>query len=133
MWDQSKDPFIFLSLPPSLPPVSLFSLLHFLLHLFPSSLSPSLSSSLSLPTSLPPFFLPLSFPLLPFLPLPSPPQLGKLVFDPLRGDSNSIYLGTSKTWSVAKYGSQLDAKADRKEFSMLWDVWSSLQDDGLTQ
>ena len=64
---------------------------------------------------------------------PSFPQLGTLVFDPLRGDSDSVYLGTGESWSVAAYSNQLDAKADRKEFSVLWDVWSSMLDDGLTQ
>ena len=60
-------------------------------------------------------------------------QLGALVFDPLRGDGESIYLGTGDSLSLPGYASQLDAKSDRKIFSKLWDTWTSLLDEGLTQ
>lgn len=54
------------------------------------------------------------------------------MFDPLR-DKDNIYLGARESWSVVEHSEQLDAKVDRKEFSILWDVWSNLVDDGLTQ
>jgi hypothetical protein len=60
-------------------------------------------------------------------------ELGTLVFDPLRGDEETIFLGTSDSWAVPRYSNQLDAKSDRKTFSKLWDAWSTLQDEGLTQ
>ena len=60
-------------------------------------------------------------------------QLGSLVFDPLKGDENNVYVGTGKAWSVAQTSRELDAKADRREFSLLWDAWTVMLDDGLTQ
>jgi hypothetical protein len=60
-------------------------------------------------------------------------ELGALVFDPLRGDEEHVYLGTGSSWSAPDYANQLDAKSDRKTFSKLWDTWTALLDDGLTQ
>ena len=60
-------------------------------------------------------------------------QLGTLVFDPLLGDPETIYLGTGEAWTAVDYGTELDAKFDRKVFSTLWDTWSNMLDEGVTQ
>ena len=56
-----------------------------------------------------------------------------MVFDPLQDSGDSIYLGAGTSWSVVDHHQQLDAKADRRQFSLLWDTWSSLFEDGLTR
>ena len=59
-------------------------------------------------------------------------QLGTLVFDPLKGDPDTVYLGAGDLWNTIDYASELDAKFDRKVFSTLWDTWTNLQDEGST-
>ena len=56
-----------------------------------------------------------------------------MVFDPLQDSGDNLYLGAGTSWSVVDRHQQLDAKADRRQFSLLWDTWSSLFEDGLTR
>lgn len=64
-------------------------------------------------------------------------KVGNLIFDPLLGEEESIYLGVrGEAWLDTPLpnssGELRDLSNDTQWFSDLWGIWSSLLDQGLT-